>query len=77
MPKPMSGAERTTRRDAKLRAAGLRPAQMWVPDTRNPQFVEECRRQSRLIWDSETDASRADDAAWEAASAEARGRSEK
>lgn len=35
-------------RDA-LRAAGLRPAQIWVPDTRRPDFAEECRRQSRLV----------------------------
>ena len=34
-------------RDA-LRRAGLRPVQLWVPDTRRPNFAEECRRQSRL-----------------------------
>lgn len=34
-------------RDA-LRMAGLRPVQIWVPDTRRPGFTEECRRQSRL-----------------------------
>jgi len=34
-------------RDA-LRAAGLRPVQIWVPDTRRPNFAQECRRQSRL-----------------------------
>ncbi|MCQ8895141.1 antitoxin MazE family protein [Limnobacter humi] len=34
-------------RDA-LRMAGLRPVQIWVPDTRRPQFAEECRRQSVL-----------------------------
>ena len=34
-------------RDA-LRRAGLRPVQLWVPDTRRPGFAEECRRQSRL-----------------------------
>lgn len=31
-----------------LRRAGLRPVQIWVPDTRQPGFAEECRRQSRL-----------------------------
>ena len=36
------------RRDA-LRAAGLRPVQIWVPDTRRPGFEEECRRQSRVV----------------------------
>lgn len=35
-------------RDA-LRAAGLRPVQIWVPDTRAPGFDEECRRQSRIV----------------------------
>lgn len=34
-------------RDA-LRKAGLRPVQIWVPDTRRPNFAAECRRQSRL-----------------------------
>lgn len=32
-------------RDA-LRRAGLRPVQLWVPDTRRAGFAEECRRQS-------------------------------
>jgi Protein of unknown function (DUF3018) len=34
-------------RDA-LRAAGLRPVQMWVPDTRRPGFADECRRQASI-----------------------------
>jgi hypothetical protein len=29
--------------------AGLRPVQIWVPDTRRPGFAAECRRQSRLV----------------------------
>lgn len=36
------------RRDA-LRTSGLRPVQIWVPDTRRPGFDEECRRQSLVI----------------------------
>lgn len=32
-----------------LRSAGLRPVQIWVPDTRRPDFAEECRRQSLLV----------------------------
>jgi hypothetical protein len=36
------------RRDA-MRAAGLRPIQIWVPDTRRPGFAAECRRQSGLV----------------------------
>lgn len=35
-------------RDA-LRRAGLRPLQIWVPDTRRPDFAKECSRQSRLV----------------------------
>lgn len=34
-------------RDA-LRMAGLRPVQIWVPDTRRPDFAQECRRQSQI-----------------------------
>lgn len=39
-------------RDA-LRMAGLRPVQIWVPDTRKPDFAEECRRQSLLAAQSD------------------------
>lgn len=35
-------------RDA-LHQAGLRPVQLWVPDTRRPDFADECRRQSLLV----------------------------
>jgi hypothetical protein len=35
-------------RDA-LRMAGLRPVQIWVPDTRRPGFAEECQRQCLLV----------------------------
>jgi hypothetical protein len=41
-----SSAERVRKRRAALRAAGLRPVQIWVPDTRRSGFAEECRRQS-------------------------------
>ena len=71
MPAPLSRAERVARRRAKLRAAGLRPVQLWVPDTRSAQFGQECRRQSRLIREAETPESQAEQAAWEAASEEA------
>jgi hypothetical protein len=33
----------------RMRAAGLRPVQIWVPDTRSPDFVEACRRQARAV----------------------------
>jgi hypothetical protein len=32
-----------------LRTAGLRPVQIWVPDTRRPDFAQECRRQCLLV----------------------------
>jgi hypothetical protein len=46
---PMPLAERVQKRRAALRAAGLRPIQIWVPDTRRPGFAAECRRQSRIV----------------------------
>lgn len=36
---------RTERYRAGLRARGLRPVQIWVPDTRAPNFASEARRQ--------------------------------
>ena len=36
----------------RLRAQGLRPIQIWVPDTRSPAFAAEARRQSRLVAES-------------------------
>lgn len=47
MPTPVS--ERVQKRRDALRAAGLRPVQIWVPDTRRPGFVNECRRQAALV----------------------------
>ncbi len=44
-----STAARVRKRRAALRQTGLRPVQIWVPDTRRPGFAEECRRQSRLV----------------------------
>lgn len=41
-------AERIQKRRLALRMAGLRPVQLWVPDTRQPGFAEECQRQSLL-----------------------------
>jgi hypothetical protein len=41
--------KRVRRHQQKLRAASLRPIQIWVPDTRRPEFQKECRRQSRML----------------------------
>jgi hypothetical protein len=46
---PMPLAERVQKRRAALRAAGLRPVQIWVPDTRRPGFAEECLRQTKMV----------------------------
>ena len=35
-------------RDA-LCQAGLRPVQIWVPDTRPTEFAQECERQVKLV----------------------------
>ncbi|WP_174254905.1 antitoxin MazE family protein [Acidisphaera sp. S103] len=59
-----TGAARVQRRRDKLRAAGLRPLQIWVPDTRAIGFAEECVRQARLIRQSENAESLAEDEAW-------------
>lgn len=40
---------RVTKRRANLRAAGFRPVQIWVPDTRAPGFAVECRRQATRV----------------------------
>lgn len=40
--------ERVRKRRDALRAAGLRPVQIWVPDVRREGFAEVCRRQSRM-----------------------------
>lgn len=33
----------------RLRAQGMRPIQIWVPDVRSPEFSAEARRQSQLV----------------------------
>lgn len=43
------GSERMRRHRVRLRRSGLRPIELWVPDTRRAGFAEECRRQSALI----------------------------
>lgn len=41
--------ERVQRHRAGLRAAGLRPVQIWVPDTRSVEFVAEVKRQCLML----------------------------
>lgn len=42
-------AARVQKHRASLRASGLRPIQIWVPDTRKRGFAKECLRQSLLL----------------------------
>lgn len=51
-----STSARVEKHRAGLRAAGLRPLQIWVPDTRRSGFAEECRRQSMLLRDDPQEA---------------------
>ena len=44
-----SSSAKVTAYRARLRAQGLRPIQIWVPDTRQPAFLAEAARQSALI----------------------------
>ena len=46
---PTSLSDRVRRHRVGLRAAGFRPVQIWVPDTRREGFAEECQRQSLLL----------------------------
>ena len=41
----------------RLRAEGLRPVQLWVPDTRSEPFVAEFQRQAELVAEHEGHAS--------------------
>jgi hypothetical protein len=68
-----STAERVREARQKLRAAGLRPVQVWVPDTKAPGFAAEAVRQALLLaeWEA-SPAGRKDMAFWDALSAEAR-----
>ena len=47
MPTPLAG--RVKKHRDTLRAAGMRPVQIWVPDTRQPGFAAECARQTALL----------------------------
>lgn len=40
----------------RLRAQGLRPVQLWVPDVRSPQFAQQAHEQSIAVASSSTDA---------------------
>jgi hypothetical protein len=59
--KPKTGKKPSSRDKVRshrerLRVQGLRPIQIWVPDTRSPRFAAEARRQCKLIADSTQEA---------------------
>jgi hypothetical protein len=61
MPRSNSpSAKKVRTHRAKLRAAGLRPAQIWVRDTRAPGFAARARRQALAV----AAADRADKGLW-------------
>jgi hypothetical protein len=47
---------RVARHRAALRAAGLRPIQIWVPDVRTRAFASQAHRQSLAVAESSHDA---------------------
>lgn len=46
---PKSSRVKVGEHRARLRAQGLRPIQIWVPDVRAPAFRAEARRQSQAV----------------------------
>ena len=44
-----SSRTRVRKHRNRLRAQGLRPLQIWVPDVAAPGFAEEAHRQSRAV----------------------------
>lgn len=40
---------KVARHRERMRAAGLRPVQFWVPDTRSPEFVAQLSRQCQSL----------------------------
>jgi hypothetical protein len=45
----MSVRERVSEHRKRLRAQGLRPIQIWVPDVRAADFAKEAQRQAQAI----------------------------
>lgn len=48
-----AGRERTRTYRERMRAKGLRPYQVWLPDRESPAFREELRREAQLVARSE------------------------
>ncbi|MGE3147155.1 MAG: antitoxin MazE family protein [Pseudorhodoplanes sp.] len=46
---PLTSREKVAAHRARMRALGLRPVTIWVPDTRAAKFSAEAARQSKVI----------------------------
>jgi hypothetical protein len=53
--------DRVAAHRARLRAQGLRPIEIWVPDPQSSHFADEAARQSLAVAASDTES---DDQAW-------------
>lgn len=51
-----SSRDRVRAHRARMRSEGMRLVQIWVPDTRSPEFRAEAQRQSLMIARSEHEA---------------------
>ncbi|MFM8767909.1 MAG: antitoxin MazE-like protein [Rubrivivax sp.] len=67
MVQPLPTVDKMTRHRQRLRAAGLRPVQFWVADTREPAFTARLRAQCLQL---QGDAAEADAARFAEAAAE-------
>ena len=48
-PKIYTAARRMADYRTRLREKGLRPVQLWLPDTRSAEFVKQCHEQALAI----------------------------
>ena len=53
--RPKTSREKVSAHRARLRKRGLRLVQMWLPDTRSPEFAAEAHRQSLRAANSPTE----------------------
>jgi hypothetical protein len=49
VPKPPTSRDKVRAHRERLRAQGLKPLQLWVPDVNAPGFASAARRQSRAV----------------------------
>ena len=53
-PERISSRERVAKRRAAMRAQGLRPRQIWLPDTSDPTFRAQLRAEGEAISKAES-----------------------